>query len=200
MTFEQACKLVGTVQALWPHQPLATETPRVWHPLLAAFEYDDAEAAVRELAAAGREFPPPVGVLVAAVTARAADLPEWDEALAEIRRALATYRPPTPPGGFQSEMEMWGPPPADYWSSPVLAAFMAPRGVWQEWRMCPERDLRTFLAQQRDAYRALAARAQRDGALVALGAPRRSSLRRLDGAGLLGLAAPRRQLAEGGVA
>lgn len=172
MTFEQTCQLVAGVQALWPHIALADDTPGVWHSLLEPFELADAEQAVRELAVQGREFPPPVGVLVKALADRATDIPEWDEAWAEIHRLIRRY------GSYEL-------PPEDAFSHPVIAAFARP--AWQELCMGPAPGTDghpTHEAQQREAYKAMRARASRDTALTAVAAPRRSTLRRLDELGL----------------
>lgn len=166
MTFEQTCQLVAGVQALWPHQPLGAETPGVWHPLLERFAAEDCEAAIRELATTGREFPPPVGVLVRTVTDRAADLPEWDEAWAEVQRLIrrrGSYNPPT----------------LEDFSHPAVAAFAIPS--WTELCLGPAegtRDYGMHHAQQREAFKAMRSRTQRDSALAAIGAPRPSAARR----------------------
>jgi hypothetical protein len=180
MTFAQTCQLVAGVQALWPHQPLADSTPGVWHALLERVDYADAEAAVRELAGGGREFAPPVGMVVKTIGERGRDLPEWDEAYREILAAVRRFG-------------SWQEPQAEHWSSPLIAGFMAGRGVWMEWCLSPApgtSDHGTFAAQQREAFKAARARVQRDTGLLALGAPRRSSLNRLAPLEAAGLTPP----------
>src|SRR5205085_2815575 len=68
-------------------------------------------------------------------------------------------------------------PPAGYWSHPLIGRFMV--NAWDEWRLSRETD-GTFQAQQREAWKALAARAERGVALTAIGAPRRRGLERPD--------------------
>jgi hypothetical protein len=175
MTYAEACRLVAVVQAIWPHQRLATETPKVWHPLLEGFTLADAEASVRELAAEGREWPPPVGVIVKTLADRATEIPEWDEVWHEVHGLIRRY------GSYRL-------PPEEAFSHPVVAAFARP--AWQELCAAPAAGTNghgTHKAQQREAFKALRARAQRDTGLAAIGAPRRAGLRRLQGGARLGL-------------
>lgn len=173
MTREQTSHVLGIVRMLWPHSNLGhnpAEVLALWHSLLIDHQAGDVEHAVRELAATGREHAPPVGLIVRTVAERAADCPDWDEARAEILQALRTYRP-------VGEGDPYAGPPAGYWSHPILAAFMA--NGWNEWRLSREGN-GTFQAQQREAWKAMAARAERGVALAAVGAPRRRGLERPD--------------------
>jgi len=126
MTYAEACRLVAVVQAIWPHQRLATETPKVWHPLLEGFTLADAEASVRELAAEGREWPPPVGVIVKTLADRATEIPEWDEVWHEVHGLIRRY------GSYRL-------PPEEAFSHPVVAAF-APAGVARAMRCARSRN------------------------------------------------------------
>lgn len=174
MTREETADVLAVVRLLWPHSNLGrnpAEVVGIWASMLAAADRESVELAVREQAAAGREHAPPVGVIVKAVADREQDVPDWDEAELEIRRAISAYRPPTGAGS------PYAPPPPGYWSHPVIARFMD--GAWDEWRMSGEGD-RTFLAQQREAYKALRARAERAGGLQLVGAPRRRDLAKPD--------------------
>lgn len=171
MTYPETCKLVAAVQALWPHQALPTDSPSVWHSVLERFEYEAADAAVREFAVQGRDFAPLVGQVVQLLTERVTDAPEWDEAWAEIRRLMRRYSPALP--GREV-------PPGDAFSHELVAAFARP--AWAELCMGPApgtRDHGTHYAQQRDAYNAMRGRAGRAAGRAAIGAPRRSDLRRL---------------------
>lgn len=171
MTREQTATVLAVVRLLWPHSNLGgdpQEVVGIWHSMLATADHRAVEAAVRELAAAGREHAPPVGVIVRTLAEREQNLPDWDEVEAEVRRAVRSYRPPR-------GADPYGVPPAEHWSHPAIAQFMD--AAWDEWRFSLEGD-RTFLAQQREAYKALRARAERTGSLALVGAPRRQQLRR----------------------
>lgn len=188
MERSEAGKVLALILAVWPRVDQPDNAPDVWAGIFVNVEFGDVMAAVQEYIAAGSAFPPSASEVLALVTERATDVPEWDEALAEIEMALKRYR--LPRGTVvSSERELHAGPPDDYWTHPALAIFMQ-GNVWFEWKMSPERDRRTFLAQQREAYKALRARASRDMGLLLVSAPRRSTLtggglRRLDVAALL---------------
>lgn len=174
MTREQTSHVLGVVRLLWPHSNLGGNPHDVlglWHSFLTSYEPAEVEAAVRELAADGREHAPPVGLVVRAVALRTADCPEWDEVRAEILQAIQRYRPAT------GEGDPYAAPPADYWTHPLIAAFIG--NSWNEWRLSRDGD-GTFHAQQREAWKALAARAERGVALASVGAPRKRGLQRPD--------------------
>lgn len=176
MTRDQAASIVAVVRMLWPHSNLggsATEVVGLWHSFLESYDRADVEAAVRELAAQGREHAPPVGVVVKTIAVRDTDIPGWDEVRAEILKAVARYRP----SREEAARDPYAAPPAQFWSHPIVAEFMD--GAWREWRMAAESD-GTFNAQQREAWKALAARVERRSALVGVGAPRRGDLRKPD--------------------
>jgi hypothetical protein len=174
MTREQTAGVVAMIRVLWPHSQLGGDPAAVlgvWHAMLGDLDVNDAEAAVRELAAQGREHAPPAGVVVKTAAERATEAPEWDEARAEILTAVRRYRP----SRDEAMRDPYAPPPDSYWSSPLLAQFMD--GAWNEWRAAAEGD-GTFNAQHREAWKALAARAGRRAALSVVGAPRRRDLER----------------------
>lgn len=174
MTGDEVIDVLTVVRGLWPHsnidQGRPEQTARLWHAMLRDCSADAVQAAVKEQAASGREHAPPVGVIVRMVAEREQDAPDWDEVELEVLRAIRGYRPPS--GGSP-----YAAPPADYWSHPAVGLFMD--GAWDEWRMSTDGD-RTFLAQQREAYKALRARAERAGSLSLVGAPRRRQLDRPD--------------------
>lgn len=184
MTLQDTQGIAAMVRLLWPHSVMAPKTPEVWHPFLERLNRDEVEAAVRELAAGGREHAPPIGVIVQAAADRATDVPTWDEAWAEIDHAIrrrGSYRPPEP----------------NDFSHPVIGAFAIP--VWTELCGGPApgtRDFGIHYAQQRDAYNALRNRAQRDVGLVAVGAPRRRRLPSSLSDALSEIAAPAPQITE----
>lgn len=180
------------VRVLWPHSQLGDDPRAVlklWHAMLGGFEHEDVEAAVKEWAAIGERHAPLPGVLVAMVSRRAVELPEWDEVRDEVIRVSKTYRRPPDEGGIY-----WGDPlgagdpgrvapPAEEWSHALVGQFM--EGRWEEWRHHRLGDT-TFYAQQRDAYNALRERVHRDVGLLAVGASRRrSELGRVNMAALL---------------
>lgn len=174
MTRDETARTVAAVRLLWPHSNLGgnpVDVISMWHSLLADQQHEHVDAAIRELAAQGREHAPPVGVVVKTLAERTAHAPEWDEVRGEVLRAIATYRPP------RGSENPYAAPPAEHWSHPLVSVFMD--GAWDEWRMASEGD-GTFNAQQREAWKALAHRAQRGVALAAVGAPRRRDLQRPD--------------------
>lgn len=177
MNRDETARVVAAVRLLWPHSNLGgnpADVISMWHSLLGDQLHQHVDAAIRELAAQGREHAPPVGVVVKTLAERTSVAPEWDEVRAEILHAIATYRQPP---GIQADPH--APPPDTYWSHPLVARFMEPAGVWKEWRMSREGD-GTFAAQQREAWKALAGRAQRGVALAAVGASRQPGLTRPD--------------------
>lgn len=175
MTVGESARVVAAVQLLWPHSNLGGEPSAVvgmWHSFLGEHDYQAVDAAIRELAAQGREHAPPVGVVVKTLAERTAIAPEWDEVRCEVLRAIATYRQPPGP-----QADPYAAPPANYWSHPLISLFM--EGAWNEWRMASESD-GTFNAQQREAWKALSARTQRGVALATVGAARQNGLHRPD--------------------
>ncbi len=176
MTRDETGTVLAVVRLLWPHSNMGgdpAEVVGIWHSLLAAADRDAVEAAVREAAAHGREHAPPVGVIVRMVAEREHDAPDWDEVEVEVLRAVRSYRPPR----GEAQRDPYAEPPAEHWSHPTVALFM--QGAWNEWRMSVDGD-RTFLAQQREAYKALRVRAERAGSLSLVGDPRRRQLERPD--------------------
>lgn len=172
MTREETATVLAAVRLLWPHSNMGGDPGEVvgaWHAMLRAADRQAVEDAVREQAAAGREHAPPVGVVVRMVAERAHDAPDWDEVEREVLRAVRSYRP--------RHGNPYAAPADEYWSHPTVALFMD--GAWDEWRMSIDGD-RTFLAQQREAYKALRVRAERAGSLSLVGAPRRRQLQRPD--------------------
>jgi hypothetical protein len=185
----EAVDVLEVVVAVWPRVEQTHNAPDVWATIFGAVPADAVLEAVKDFISAGSAFPPSASEVLKLVADRETDVPEWDEALAEIERALERYRPPLRGRVVTSERELYAGPPDDYWSHPVLGIFMQ-GNVWHEWRAVRERDRRTFLAQQREAYKALRGRASRDLGLLLVSAPRRSTLtggglRRLDVAALL---------------
>jgi hypothetical protein len=176
MTRDETIEILAVIRLLWPHSNLGTnpvEVIGIWHSMLHDTDRRQVELAVREAAANGREHAPPVGVIVKAVAEREEDVPDWDEVEREVRRALSVYRP----SREEARTNPYAPPPPEFWSHPAIARFM--QHSWDEWRTSTEGD-RTFLAQQREAYKALRARALRAGSLRLVGAPRRRDLAKPD--------------------
>jgi hypothetical protein len=185
VTKGEVVDVLSVVRMLWPHLQLGGDPAKrgadvvaLWLSFLEGHEAQDVELAVRELAATGERFPG-LPVLLSMVAQRGAALPEWDEVREEILRAIRSYRPPRE----DAMVNPYAMPPEDYWSHPVIARFV--ESVWDEWRMAPDPGVDaargqagTFFAQQRDAFKALRARAERGVALEAVAAPR--GLRRLD--------------------
>jgi hypothetical protein len=168
MTATETAQVLAIVRMLWPHSNLGEprETLKLWHSFLHGFPAGDVEAAVRELAATGREHAPLVGVVVKTVTERVTDLPDWDEAWADIDRLIRSH------GSYRI------PAPGDF-EHPLIAAFAIP--AWTELCTGPAPGTNghgTHYAQQRDAYRAMRGRLERGAALDAVAASRRRPLPR----------------------
>lgn len=164
--------VLEVVGLLWPHSHLGADPTKVlalWASMLADFTPAEVEGAVRELAAAGREHAPPVGVVVATCAERATGVPPWDVAWPALE---AKARECVTPKGYRI------PAVAEFEHSHV-GDFA--RTHWRD--ICPlpaESAMETLRAQLRDAYRAAAGRVARDRALEAVGAPRSSGPRRLE--------------------
>jgi hypothetical protein len=162
VTLEDTKRILAVVRMLWPHSNLGHpgEATRVWHMMLERLDTADVEAAVKALATAGREHAPPVGVIVQAVCEHVTDAPDWDTAWRDIDRLIRRH------GSYRV-------PAADAFCHPLVAAFAVP--AWKELCAGPApgtREHGTHYAQQREAYRAMRARAQRGVALEAVGAGR----------------------------
>lgn len=170
MTREQTGQVLAIVRMVWPHSNLGGDAGQVvglWHSFLESFAMDDIEGAVRELAASGREHAPPVGVVAQTAAARASDLPEWDQAWAEVDRLIRRF-------GYANV------PPDEAFSHRLIAMWARP--AWKELCSGPAPGTNghgTHHAQQREAFKAMRARVTRDVGLAALNAPRTSTLKRL---------------------
>lgn len=175
MTREETAAVVGVVRMLWPHSNLGgspNEVIGIWQSFLESYGSKEVEEAVRQLAADGREFAPPVGLVVKTIAERTLSMPEWDEAWTEIDRLKKYWNPAFP--GRET-------PPLERFSHPAIAAFALP--TWRE--ICrgpaPGTDgYGTFYAQLREAWKARAARDERGVALAAVGAQHRPGLQRPD--------------------
>lgn len=188
MTKGEVAAVLGVIRMAWPHSKMSSgeETAEqirdFWHTLLEPLDDAAVRAAVKEMIASGRQHAPLVGDVVAVVTQREMAVPEWDEAWTEVQRALRYYRPPR--GTIVAdESALFPAPPADYFSHPAIAAFAI--NAWTELRRAPApgtKDAGTHHAQQREAYRALSMRVQRDASLMVVGAqrPARGQLERFD--------------------
>lgn len=166
MTKGEVATVLGTVRMAWPHSKLsagnesAAQLVEFWHSMLEPYPALLVEEAVREMVASGREHAPLVGSIVITVSERAVDAPDWDEAWAEVGRVIKRF------GSYRV-------PSAEAFSHEAVAAFAIP--AWAELCMGPApgtNGFGTHVAQQREAYRALRARATRDLGLRVLGAPR----------------------------
>lgn len=172
MTLSETSTVVAMVRMLWPHSNLGEDPAgivAVWHSMLLTADAAAVEETVRELAQTGREHAPPVGVIVSRLAERATSAPDWDEAWAEIERLKWRFNTAFPDRQV---------PPADRFSHRLLAEFAIP--AWREFCLGPApgtNGFGTFYAQQREAWRAMRARAERGVGLGVVRAPRRSELR-----------------------
>lgn len=159
MTGRDVATVVKLLDAAWPHQRTRPETFALLAQLLDGYELAPVEAVVRSFSLDGREFPPTPGMIVKRLDelARPAAI-EWDQAQAEIITMIRRY-------GSYSQ------PPTDAWSDPLLARFMGMGARWREWCLSEEDD-RTFRAQERNAFAAMAARAAQDRTLQLAGVTR----------------------------
>lgn len=157
----------------WPHSNLGanlSDTIDHWHSVLSGIDNDTAQCALLELVVSGREHAPSAGAVARQAADRETDVPDWDEAWRECAHLLKRWSPAYP--GREV-------PPAEAFSHPAVAAFAIP--AWRELALGPApgtRDHGTFYAQQREAYKAISARASRGAALQLVGAPRRRELER----------------------
>lgn len=171
MTRDDVAAVLALIRMTWPHSNIGDNADQIiglWHSFLAPLDRQDVEEAVRELVATGREYAPPVGVVVKTVADRQVDAPGWDAAWHEIQtliRRNGSYRVPA----------------QDDFSHAAVAQFAIP--AWEELCMAPAPGVNghsTHYAQQRDAYQARAARAARDTGLAVVGATRKAGLTRPD--------------------
>ncbi len=166
MTESETLELVAEVNARWPHAPLPSATAALWTHELADLPIDRARSAVAAHDRAGERFPPTAGLVRKLAVEPEQDLPDWAHVWGEVMAALRA--------GFHASRQ----PPAEQWSSPLVAAFVRDVG-WR--RLCLEGYDTTFAAQCRDQWRALAAGAERDAALVGLPTAGLSRLERVNG-------------------
>jgi hypothetical protein len=172
---DETVDLISAVRLLWPHSFLGGDDREVvltWHGMLRDADAAEALAAVQELAAEGRDHAPPVGVVVKRVAERRSGLPEWDQAWEEmdtVIRRIGSSRP-------------WR---LEDFSHPAIAAFAVP--AQKELCLGPApgtSGFGTHYAQQREAYKALAGRTERDARNALVGVRREplegGGLRRLD--------------------
>jgi hypothetical protein len=99
VTREQVGAVLAIVRMEWPHSALGGSPADVvayWHRILGDCEQADVEAAVKELIASGREHAPGPGVVLATVSTRSNDVPDFDEAWREIDRLAVRYSPAFP--------------------------------------------------------------------------------------------------------
>jgi len=177
VTRQDVAAMLMVVRREWPHSNVAAEgieaTVEHWLSVLSATDATAARAALLEMVASEREHAPRPGLIVQAAAARAVDVPDFDEAWEEIGRLMMRHNPAFP-GREQ--------PPAAAFSHPAVAAFALP--AWRELYRGPAPGTNgygTHYAQQREAWRAMAARSVRAEANWAVGAPRKRD--ELTGAG-----------------
>lgn len=169
MTRTEARKLLSTIVAIWPRVEQPDNAPAVWQVVFDAVPYEAADAALKEWIAEGHAWPPSASELLAKVTERETDVPDFEEAWRETLKLIPrvhSHETPIP----------------DQFSHPVIAAWAIP--AWKELRMGPAEGVNGFgthYAQQREAYRAIAGRLKRGVSLALVGAPRRSQV---EGGGL----------------
>jgi hypothetical protein len=99
MTVDDVVEILAVVREIWPHSKVIADDPRtttkVWHGLLRNFDRQDVEEAIMDMATAGREHAPPVGVIAHAVALKSAgEAPDLDEGLRMLlRKAHSVYDP-----------------------------------------------------------------------------------------------------------
>jgi hypothetical protein len=168
MTRADTSRTIAIVRMEWPHSNLGPDAQQVvayWHSILHDFDTAEVEAAVKELIVSGLKFAPTAGDVAKLTVERRSPHPDWDQAWGEIDRLRWRYHP-----GFPGRET----PPPERFSHPLIAAFALP--AWKELCLGPApgtKDFGTFYAQQREAWKALAARSERGVALAAVGASRR---------------------------
>lgn len=173
MIRQEVAAVLMAIKREWPHSNLGNDmgaTIDHWLSVLGAVTNDQAQGALLELIASGRDHAPSAGTVLKLAAERADTVPDWDEAWRECARLRLRYSPAFPDRPC---------PPPEAFSHPAIAAFAIP--AWAELAGGPApgtKDHGTHYAQQREAYKAIAARSRRATANAAIGAPRRGELQR----------------------
>jgi hypothetical protein len=165
-------KVVQLEQALWPHSKFPDEAMMIQYEFVKDVPFEAAMTAVKALAT--REHAPNAAMIAKqAAELLDGDLPGWDEVRPALMSMLAkgfdANRAPT-----QIDWERNG-------FHAILAAYFTPQR-WRLWCLTDEHDT-TFNAQQRDDYRAMCGRSEKELALLAAGVNRSEigrGLRQLD--------------------
>lgn len=148
-------------QALWPHGKFPDEAMMVQYTFVENVPLELALAAVKSLAT--REHPPNAAMIAEAASRLASpELPGWDEVRPALMRMIRR--------GFGADRA----PQVGSWEAagyhPILAAFFTP-ARWRQWCLTDEGDT-TFNAQQRDEYRLVCGRSEKEFELLSAGVDR----------------------------
>jgi len=155
MTTKETARILAVLQEIWDDMVVSESTVMAWHMAFSDLAYADVMGAVQVYMREGK-FRPKPSDLRALVAEAAVQTPDWEDAWAEVMRAVKTW------GSYIGHaVHPAGPFPG--WSTPHLTAALAHLGGYE--MVCSsERDrLPTVRAQFRDYYRSV-----RDGELRAV--------------------------------
>lgn len=152
MTDTQYLAVAGLVNALWPNASWARATMEAGTYILADLEFDATVAAVRQMAAEGREFAPNPGQVRAATVeftgaATSEGVPSQDRALAEVYeqiRRVGSYGTPE-------------------WSHPAIADAVKALGGWMA--ACMDENPEAYRAHFLRVYASVAQRRVRQAVM-----------------------------------
>lgn len=174
MTEAQYKVLLAEMLGHWPRHPISEVSKAAWWELLKGEEFEDAVKALRAIAVDGKEFPPNGGQILRQIVDGRDVMPDWDIVVGAIRNKLRELnrdgRYTNGPLGV-----VWHTPLADEWPVPEVFELVERSGGIGAWAkslgswMPNGVDDTTFLAQQREIWRAMRSRAIEHGRQKALG-------------------------------
>ncbi|MGH6644017.1 MAG: replicative helicase loader/inhibitor [Bradyrhizobium sp.] len=173
MTRDECLVIFTKCAAWWPHRPLPQIAVDGWLDLLSDVPAHLVDEAVKGFAAAGKAFPPAPGEILNVFTRKADD---WGDVLGEIREKTRQMNRDKRFTGSPVGV-VWQTPAVDEWSDRNIAELIRKSGGIGTWMQkagahiwSHAEDDTTFLAQQREIWKGMKARADRQGQLEAAGA------------------------------
>lgn len=185
MTRAEWVRLSARIMRLWPHQVIPDDALAEWYSLLGDLDAHSVNVAVTALATAGREFPPPAGVIRAKVAELADRGATFEECWATIHRAIAAH------GIYRAEEAM-----AALQREPPAAELVLRMGGWRQVCLGGPNEYETtnpgvWRSQAEHAFRALAEQRRADRSVAELPGIRGAAARqRLSSGRLEALAGP----------
>jgi hypothetical protein len=157
-------ELVELIGNLWPGHAYPPGTVAAGWEMVQGLDAGEVRAAVMRESATKREFPPPVGALRADVAELADDAPAWGAVWNEIMVRIVEvgyYADLTEDGNLVREGVL------TTWTHPLIGGLVKMVG-WKELCTAPLSELRTFEAQCRNKYEAIARRRLEDAGYAGL--------------------------------